>query len=799
MRIPLYNQTGTPSVQTKAQQLSPRASAGAFTQQGQAVAQLGQQIAQTGEAVADSMIKFRQQQEKIEFDFAMAEKQAETERALDEARVLHNEQSMKFIEENKDTDTTTFRNNYDTFNKDFLASNIDTRTDLTDNQKQAVRSGLNAQIIAKGNSGAKNAFDRAQVIRGQAARDSLASMIQDASSFPEGHPERQRLETEIEQRIIKAERDGLRTGYTVQGVKVGFETLDLDAQVRGATSFSQLELIEQKVGKSALGAQGRSRIHSAIKTRKSELRNDIYQSNLSAIEAIEVQFDDQEDLRTAIINGTPYQGVDANGDEVVVDTSGLKDSTRISIAQSMLPQKFKDLDDFRTQAMVDGLVSGAEIGGDVLSTLDSAAALYDKGTLEVTGKTPDDIDAAIVMSANQLASQAAREVASGDFDESRVLSQLNNAQALIEQTIGGRTPLARNIETSSDANRISNTIVSVRADLAKAQKEAALLNRGVDLFNNGRLSIQDIGLSTDEEQAVIAKGLSEIDTLEGQINRLSDNDVEFKQWTRLLSAAKNRIMDPTVTTLSDDVQNALQIFQAISLQGRDGVYENHVKEQDRVFWNSWKTLTSIHSPEVAMQMIKQQRSDLDVDVSYQLVADQIETQGSELYEMGWFKTALSAAGLAEKTQMPENTGQITSFVRDVSREYMKFGLDPEDALTMAANDYFKTHVPVGNVMLRKPAGQKFSDNLPEIRELLVAKFLEDNPDNPFEADDLSIMNIGDSVDIFSIVHGGGFPASGYNSNRFTLSEMEEILSQAEAMANQRRLKEAQDAIRDNME
>ena len=122
MRIPLYNKTGTPSTQAKAQQLSPRASAGTFTQQGQAVAQLGQQIAKTGGDVADKMIKFRQQQEKIEFDFAMAEKEAETQRALDEARVAHNEQSMQFIQDNNDTDTTTFRNNFEASKKESLAA-----------------------------------------------------------------------------------------------------------------------------------------------------------------------------------------------------------------------------------------------------------------------------------------------------------------------------------------------------------------------------------------------------------------------------------------------------------------------------------------------------------------------------------------------------------------------------------------------------------------------------------------------------------------------------------------------------
>lgn len=797
MKIPLYNQTGQPSVQTKAQQLSPRASAGVFTSQGQAMAQLGQQIAQTGEAVADNMIRFRQQQEKIEFDFAMAEKQAETERALDEARIAHNEQAMKFIEENKDTDTTAFRTNYDTFNKDFLSQNIDTRADLTDKQKQAVRSGLSQQIISKGNAGAKNAFDRAQVIRLQAAKDSIATMIQDASSYPEGHPERFRLEGQIEERILKAERDGLRTGYSAQSVKVSFERLDYDTQIRGASSFEELEAIDRKLEKSALGQQGRTTMRNMIKARKSELRDGIKQSNLTAISDLEVEFSEREALQEAIENGTPYYGVDSEGNQVVVDTSGMKQDARINLARSMIPEKFKGLSDTQSQEQVDSIVSSAEVENTPVETRGVVEEYYSQEYLNKTGKTKSDIDKNVVESASQMVAQASRLVASGQLDANQ-LALLNNAEYLLTTELGGNPALEANIETSKDARRVLNAITTIRGDLAKAEAERAFIGSGVQLFNQGRLNIQDIGATEDQKQAMIAEGLSQIGTLEGQINKLSDNDVEFQQWTRLLSAAKNRILDPSITTTSQDVLEALKIFEAISLQGRDGVYENHVKQGDRVFWNSWKTLTAIHEPEVAMDMMKQQRSDVDISVSFKTVADQVNTQGSELYEMNWFKSALAAVGLAEKTQMPENTQQITSFVSDLTKQYMKFGIDAEDALKMAATDYFKVHVPVGNVMLRKPAGQKFSEDLPEIREILVNKFLEANPDSPFEADDLSIMNVGDSVDIFRIVRDGGFPTSGYSQNLYTLSQMEDVLSQARAMADERRLRETKERIDKNM-
>lgn len=813
MKIPLYNQTGQPSVQTKAQQLSPRASAGVFTSQGQAMAQLGQQIAQTGEAVADNMIRFRQQQEKIEFDFAMAEKQAETERALDEARIAHNEQAMKFIEENKDTDTTVFRTNYDTFNKDFLSQNIDTRTDLTDKQKQAVRSGLNAQMISKGNSGAKNAFDRAQVIRGQAARDSLAGMIQDRSSYPEGHPERLRLEGQIEERILKAERDGLRTGYTVQGVKVGFETLDLDAQVRGATSFSQLEAIEKQVGKSALGAQGRSRIHSAIKTRKSELRSDIYQSNLAAIQAIEVQFDDQEDLKTAIINGTPYQGVDANGDEVVVDTSGLKDSTRISIAQSMLPQKFKDLDDFRTQAMVDGLVSNAEIGGDILTTIESASALYDEGTLELTGKSPEDVDAAILEAAKQMANQAYREIASGEFDENRVNSLMNNSQALIEQTIGGRQPLSRNIETSDNAGKISNVIVRARGDLKVAQDKMEQMNRGMELANTGDINIIDIGLTGSEKQKIISSGIEAREgNIPAQIDFLQANGAEHSAFTSQLKQTKAKMEDPSFAGLDEEDQKALALFTMMSMDGKEAVFDNHIKGNDRAFWNSYKILSEAHGSSQAIDMMRVQRRDQKAaEISYKTISDQVE-KGTAMFEEGTIASAFRTVtfnyfGTGEPPVLPVNTSDITSDIKNLTIEYLKFGIDPELALQTASEDYFKTHQLVGNRMHKRRKGDP--TNLSELNDVLVGNFVSQNTafleDEDLEATDLAIMPASEtSSDLWILVRSGGVPVMAPSPTEdqpyrrtavtYTLEELNQQQAEADRLADERRLEKAKKSI-----
>ncbi len=797
-KIPLYNKSGASSVETPAGSLGPRASSGVFTSQGQALAQFGQQVSKSGQAAAESMLRFQQQKEKIDFDFAMAEKDAETQRNLNDATVDFNEQSLKFIEENKDTDTTRFRTAFEGFTNDYVSKNIDNRADLTDSQKLKIKSGLNGQITSKSNQGAKNAFDRMQVVRGQSAKDSLATKIQMASQFSSDHPERLRIFTEIENDIIAAERDGLRTGYSVQSVKIGFETGDFNNQILNSTNFQDLDRISSEVDKSSLGANGKFTMKSRINTRKSEIRSEAFQTAVTSLGALEVTFDDRDSLEQDMINGVPIAGTDLNGDPVTVDTSVMKPSQRVAFANTYLPAKFEDVADVVSQTLVGEIFSTAETGGSTLDVLESASSLYSQESMSANNKDESDMDAIVLETAQQMAQQAQRDVASGSYDSETVLSLLNASQAVIEQSLGGRTPLVRGIgKTGDSASTISNTIVSARATLAKAEKTRALLAQGGNLLSTGRLGTQDIGLTGDQEQSVIAAGLQNIDTLEGQINLLSDNDVEFKQWTGLLSTAKNRILDPSVTEMSEDVRSAIQIATAISLQGRDGVYENHIKDSDRTFWNSWKTLTSIHEPEIAFEMMKSQRRDADINLSFQDVSDKVAVMGEELYDVAWYKDAWNFVTGTDTVPEPLNTGQITGFVSDLSKEYIRFNIAPDVALDLAARDYFKTHIPVGNLMLRRPKNKSLTANLPAINDILVEQFLEANPDSPFEPTDLAIMNVGNSDDIWTITHSGGLPTFGYENNRFNLQEMSSVLSEAGRRTAAEALSQTKTAIKEN--
>ena len=83
-KIPLYAEGAGSLVKSPVGQTGPRASVAAFTAPSQALIGLGQQVGKAGLAYAEGKQRFEAQKSKIDFDFAMAEKQAEDNRIVSE-------------------------------------------------------------------------------------------------------------------------------------------------------------------------------------------------------------------------------------------------------------------------------------------------------------------------------------------------------------------------------------------------------------------------------------------------------------------------------------------------------------------------------------------------------------------------------------------------------------------------------------------------------------------------------------------------------------------------------------------
>jgi len=205
-RIPLYAKGAGPTVELATGQLGARPSAGAFTAPGEAMARMGQAVGRAGATFAEGQmrieegqlkaekerqsneIEFQRRQKKVEFDFAVAERDAEDRRILAEEADRAVVATSGFLEQNTDTDTQTFNQNFET-HRSKLISEVEGR-DYTPRRKALVENAIRQSTRAQRSSGANQAFGRGQVARTTAAETTIYTAMNQISLYADGHPER---------------------------------------------------------------------------------------------------------------------------------------------------------------------------------------------------------------------------------------------------------------------------------------------------------------------------------------------------------------------------------------------------------------------------------------------------------------------------------------------------------------------------------------------------------------------------------------------------------------------------------
>ena len=210
-KIPLYAEGAGSLVKSPVGQTGPRASVAAFTAPSQALIGLGQQVGKAGLAYAENKQRFEAQKSKIDFDFAMAEKQAEDNRIVSEEADAAVIATSAFLEQNQDTDTTGFNANFDT-HRETLVQGLQSKG-YTKRRLDLVTNAINNSIRAQRSTGSNRAFDRGQFARKTASEATIETSIQQAALYPEMHPERVRLENIISEQFKNASESGLSLSY----------------------------------------------------------------------------------------------------------------------------------------------------------------------------------------------------------------------------------------------------------------------------------------------------------------------------------------------------------------------------------------------------------------------------------------------------------------------------------------------------------------------------------------------------------------------------------------------------------
>ena len=174
--------------------------------------------------------------------------------------------------------------------------------------------------------------------------------------------------------------------------------------------------------------------------------------------------------------------------------------------------------------------------------------------------------------------------------------------------------------------------------------------------------------------------------------------------------------------------------------------------------------------------MQQQRDEIQVEASYKLVQEQVESVAdSQSAEYSWYEY-IPGLGREEEFTV-QDTSAIVANVTRLTKEYIALGVDPKEAVELAAKDYGDAHVRVRNVMIAKT--RDLPVNIEEMATMAVGSVYVRYPEisENYDSDELSIANVQGTTDRWMLVSGGGYPVQLEDGTipEFTKSELNDFV------------------------
>jgi hypothetical protein len=263
-KIPLYGQGAGPTVGVAAGQLSPRASAAAFTAPGKALAGYQKTFSDIG-SVAQQ--------------FALAEKDAQTRQAISDVTVESKKRWEDFNRNNSASTVEEYNQQAADFQSGLEAEFQGKYEDYTKSQKAAINQKFNQYSVGFSSEGAQTAFNRNQVIRAEKADEFIEATLETLRGLDENDPRAIYLRSTLDEAFLDYETQGLKVSYNKQGVFEDISRGNFDTKVSVTESIDELNSMISVVNNdNTISAVEQTRRRTLLNTRISRLEVDLKNS-----------------------------------------------------------------------------------------------------------------------------------------------------------------------------------------------------------------------------------------------------------------------------------------------------------------------------------------------------------------------------------------------------------------------------------------------------------------------------------------------------------------------------------------
>ena len=483
-KIPLYNQGQGATTRMATGALSPRANVGAFTAPGQAQARLASQAGQ------------------IAFQFGMAEKQAETDKAKRDITALVDQEMNNWTRENLDTTVTGYQASAGTKKQQLEKSALENlRGSLTRRQFAEVTNTFNSTFATKVAQGSQIAHAKNMKIRTESADNYLENQYSELVSLD---PNSDLF------RVKTAEIGRQYDSFTAQGISPTkyqnrssfFKSVDAGGFSRGveaASSQAQIEQMRKSLeGRTDLPASVFSARNTALDRQETVIQNELVETVFKQLVSIPDEDFTQEKVDKVIKqirSGEVIDFKDADGNDVEFSLKDFKSTsaeTLITKLRGRLQRKegeeqnallvaldaelynenttLADIVKFEEQLATK---TGRFAGMDDINDINAARAALSRAKTDVARK---ELAGALQSQADLIASIGANKGVMEDDDEASL------AQITSVMNMAGREDLAFKLKTAVAVEQNASIEFTKIQFGSEAQQKAVLdeASRNVD-------------------------------------------------------------------------------------------------------------------------------------------------------------------------------------------------------------------------------------------------------------------------------------------------------------------------------
>ena len=315
MRIPVYQQGK--GVRKPTTQLGLKADAQAF---------VGSNL---------QTVDFFKTAEKAQFDFIMAEKDAETKAVYTKIKNEYVDEVNEFQRNDKSTTTTEYQGNFNNFNKKF-----DLRYgkyNLTANQTRDIKQKMSLLVTNAQQTGKQSAFNRGRDEASKLNNSIIRNYVTEISKLPLDHPLRNEMIKEAELEIQYAQNNGETKHLDISTKdKLTQEILTNDTMmlVDTTTSLDSLDsLRETTLQSEKILSSEKSSILAKIDAKTKTVFNQVASDVVNAIITADLGAETNKSIQSAIAT------IKGNEDLKIKST---KDGKVVDINFGKIPTKYKD-------------------------------------------------------------------------------------------------------------------------------------------------------------------------------------------------------------------------------------------------------------------------------------------------------------------------------------------------------------------------------------------------------------------------------------------------------------------------